>query len=141
MKTKNLFLTIDSTIRKERLYANKDLMRENIMQRFGIGRHHLNRLLNTNAQGMTFPQYINDIRMEKADELITHHPEMTIAEIACEVGFTPANLREQFKRRYGITPSEYRENYHELNELHEFFSTTDCIDYSDSFIGFQQQSG
>ncbi len=32
-------------------------------------------------------------------------------------------------------------NDHELNELHEFFSTTDCIDYSDSFIGFQLQSG
>lgn len=30
--------------------------------------------------------------------------------IAAEVGFTPANLREQFKRKYGITPVEYRKN-------------------------------
>ena len=33
-----------------------------------------------------------------------------ISAIATEVGFTPANLREQFKRKYGMTPVEYRQN-------------------------------
>ncbi|MBQ2141358.1 MAG: AraC family transcriptional regulator, partial [Acidaminococcaceae bacterium] len=33
----------------------------------------------------------------------------TISEIASSVGFTPANLREQFKRVYGMTPAEYRQ--------------------------------
>jgi len=35
---------------------------------------------------------------------------MTITEIARQVGFTAPNFREQFKRCYGITPSEYRSN-------------------------------
>ena len=39
---KDLFKTIDAIIRKERLYAQVNLMREDIMKRFGIGRHHLN---------------------------------------------------------------------------------------------------
>ena len=39
---KDLFKTIDTIIRNERLYAQVNLMREDIMQRFGIGRHHLN---------------------------------------------------------------------------------------------------
>ena len=77
---KNLFETIDTTIREERLYAEVDLMRENIMERFGISRHRLNALLNLNANGMTFPQYINAIRIEKAYELFNSHPEMTIGE-------------------------------------------------------------
>lgn len=105
---KDLFKTIDTTIRKERLYAEVNLMREDIMQRFGIGRHRLNDQLNTFANGMTFPQYINAIRMEMAYDLLTNHLEMTITEIAREVGFTAPNLREQFKRCYGISPAEYR---------------------------------
>jgi AraC-like DNA-binding protein len=33
---------------------------------------------------------------------------MSITEIAFEVGFTPPNLRDQFKRHYGMTPTKYR---------------------------------
>ena len=105
---KELFKTIDNIIRRERLYTQVNLLREDIMHRFGIGRHHLNDQLNTFAEGMSFPQYINSIRMEVAYDLMTNHPEMTIAEIAQQVGFTPPNLRVQFKRCYGITPAEYR---------------------------------
>ena len=99
---KELFKRIDSVIRKERLYANVDLMREDVMRRFGISRHRLNDLLNQHAGG------INNIRVKEAYELITHHPEMSITEIAFEVGFTPPNLRDQFKRHYGMTPTKYR---------------------------------
>ena len=105
---KDLFKTIDTVIREECLYAKANLMREDIMKRFKIGRHHLNDQLNTFADGMSFPQYINSIRMEIAYDLLTNHPEMRIADIALEVGFTAPNLREQFKRCYGITPAEYR---------------------------------
>ena len=105
---KELFKTIDTIIRKERLYSQVNLMREDIMTRFNIGRHHLNDQLNTFADGMSFPQYINSIRMEVAYDLLTNHPEMTIADVAREVGFTAPNLREQFKRCYGVTPAEYR---------------------------------
>lgn len=105
---KNLFKSIGFSIRHERLYAQIDLSREDIMQRFNIGRHRLNNMLNDFADGMSFPQYINAIRLEVAYDLLTNHPEKTIADVAHEVGFTAPNLREQFKRCYGITPSEYR---------------------------------
>ena len=105
---KDLFKTIDKIIREERLYARVNLMREDIMERFGIGRHRLNDQLNAFADGLSFPQYINSIRMEIAYDLLTNRPEMKITEIAREVGFTAPNLREQFKRCYGITPAEYR---------------------------------
>lgn len=106
--SQDLFKKISTTIRKERLYADIDLMREDIMRRFGIGRHRLNDLLSTYADGMSFPQFINAIRMEEAYILLSDHPELTIAEVARQVGFTAPNLREQFKRCYGITPAEYR---------------------------------
>lgn len=105
---KDLFKTIDKTIRRERLYTDPNLLRDDVLKRFGIGRHHLNDLLNACAGGMTFPQNINAIRMEVAYDLLTCHPEMSIADVAREVGFSAANLREQFKSCYGITPAEYR---------------------------------
>ena len=105
---KDLFKTIDTIIRKERLYAKMHLMREDITKHFYIGRHHLNDQLNAFADGMSFPQYINSIRLEVAYDLLTNHHEMTIGDIAREVGFTAPNLREQFKRCYGITPAQYR---------------------------------
>lgn len=106
--SKDIFKTVDTIIRNEQLYAQVNLMREDVMKRFGIGRHRLNDLLNDFADGMTFPQYINAIRMEVAYDFLTHRTEMTISEVAREVGFTAPNLREQFKRCYGVTPAEYR---------------------------------
>lgn len=61
--SQDLFKKINATIRKERLYADIDLMREDITRRFGIGRHRLNDLLSAYADGMSFPQYINAIRI------------------------------------------------------------------------------
>ena len=105
-----LFTTIDTAIRTERLYSNATLQRQDICERFSITRHTLNNLLTQHAGGPSFPQYINTIRLEEALHLLRTNPTMTISAIATTVGFTPANLREQFKRQYGVTPQEYRQN-------------------------------
>ena len=105
-----LFETIDTAIRTEQLYTNVSLQRQDICTRFCITRHTLNNLLAQYAGSSSFPQYINNIRMEEALPLLRDNPSMTIAAIAAAVGFTPANFREQFKRQYGVTPQEYRQS-------------------------------
>lgn len=114
---KDLFKTIDAIIRKERLYKQSNLTREDVIQRFGIGRHCLNDQLNDFADGMSFPQYINSIRLEVAYDLLTNRPEKSIVDIASEIGFTTSNLRIQFKRCYGITPAEYRSTLIDLDDI------------------------
>ena len=111
----DFFSTIDATIRSERLYSNLTLQRQDICNRFGIRRHTLNNLLSTYANGQTFPQYVNSLRMEEAVILLRDHPEMTLADIAATVGFTPANLREKFKRQYGMTPAEYQKQREKMS--------------------------
>ena len=106
----SLFNSIDSAIRTERLYTNVNLQRQDICDRFSINRHALNDLLATHAEGLSFPQYINNIRLEEALRLLRYEPSKNLTSIANEVGFTPANLREQFKRKYGMTPADYRQN-------------------------------
>jgi AraC-like DNA-binding protein len=105
-----LFDTIDNAIRTEQLYSNVSLQRQDICTRFRITRHTLNTLLAQHVGSPSFPQYINNIRMEVALPLLRDDPSMTIAAIAAAVGFTSANFREQFKRRYGVTPQEYRQS-------------------------------
>ena len=106
----DLFHDIDTAIRSERLFKNVNLQRQDICDRFGISRHTLNNLLAEHADGLSFPQYVNNIRLEEALRLLRHETTMTVSAIATEVGFTPANLREQFKRKYGMTPVDYRQN-------------------------------
>ncbi len=105
-----LFELIDGTIRKEKLYTNINLQRQDIVDRFDISRHTLNELFSAYADGQSFTAYINNMRMQDAIRFLQNEPETSISLIAEAVGFTPANFREQFKRQYGMTPTEYRQN-------------------------------
>ena len=105
-----LFEHIDTAIRSERLYTNVGLQRQDICDHFNISRHTLNDLLAEFTGGLSFPQYVNNLRLEEALRLLRDDPDKTISAIATEVGFSSANLREQFKRKYGMTPAEYRQN-------------------------------
>ena len=107
---KKLFDLIDGVIRKEKLYANVNLQRQDIVDRFDISRHSLNDLLSTYADGQSFTAYINGIRMQDAIRLMQKEPDTPVGVIAEAVGLTPANFREQFKRQFGMTPTEYRNN-------------------------------
>ena len=106
----SIFDAIDTAIRTEHLYTSVNLQRQDICDRFDISRHALNDLLTQHTDGLSFPQYINDIRLEEARRLLRDEPTKTISAIATEVGFSAANLREQFKRCYGMTPAEYRQS-------------------------------
>ena len=105
-----LFRTIDRIIREERLYANASLQRQDILNRFSISRRTLSDLLAAHAGGQSLTAYINAMRLQDAVHLLREEPEMSLSDIAENVGFTPATFRDQFKRQFGMTPTEYRQN-------------------------------
>ncbi|MBQ7622742.1 MAG: AraC family transcriptional regulator [Bacteroidales bacterium] len=107
---REMFDLIDGTIRNEKLYTDVKLQRQDIVDRFNISRHSMNDLFSAYADGLSFTAYINNLRLQDAIRLLQEEPELSISEIAAAVGFTPANFREQFKRQYGMTPTEYRQN-------------------------------
>ena len=107
---RQLFELIDGTIRREKIYTNVNLQRQDIVDRFDISRHTLNELFSAYADGQSFTAYINNMRMQDAIRILQREPETPVSLIAEAVGFTPANFREQFKRQYGMTPTEYRQN-------------------------------
>lgn len=53
-------------------------------------------------------EYLNDYRLRKSTELLTH-TDMTVTEISMEVGFSGASYyAESFRKMFGTSPAQYR---------------------------------
>ncbi len=103
-----LFQAIDELVRKERLYADPGIKRQDIMSIFGLRRQRLNRILEICTSHSSFPYYINTLRLEEAERLIKNYPDMLLSEVAEYVGFSIPNFRIAFKQRYGMSPMDFR---------------------------------
>lgn len=54
-------------------------------------------------------RYVNRLKLERATNLLTYRPDMTITDIAYHFGFTDsAVFSRTFKNYYGVSPSQYR---------------------------------
>ena len=59
-----------------------------------------------------FKDYLTQIRIGKATQLLTDRPSMSISEISKSIGFNnEASFLKSFKNSLGITPSEYRKTH------------------------------
>jgi two-component system response regulator YesN len=57
----------------------------------------------------SFSKYLQDLRMEKAEELLRTSDQFII-DVALKVGFTdPKYFSRVFKKKHGMTPQEYRD--------------------------------
>lgn len=77
-------------------------------RRFGYSPDYLGRLCKQQT-GRSFPQFLQELRMEKAERLLTSRPELSLKELARECGYAEANyLIKVYKKRFGRTPKERR---------------------------------
>lgn len=77
---------------------------------FGLVPSYLSKLF-YDYKGFTPNHYIQEIRIEKAKELLTGCPEMMTKDIALMIGYVdPSYFSKVFKKSTGVYPSEYRAN-------------------------------
>ncbi|THF75015.1 response regulator [Cohnella fermenti] len=70
---------------------------------------YLSKLFKT-ATGETITDYVISVRIEKAKETLSKHPEMKTYEVGERVGYSdPAYFNKVFKKVTGFTPKEYRD--------------------------------
>jgi len=63
------------------------------------------------STGISLHRYVNEYRLNRSKELLSY-TKLNIAAIANSVGFNNTlTFSRQFKEKYGMTPSEYREFY------------------------------
>lgn len=59
--------------------------------------------------GITPKEYISDVRIRRAKQLLLRSPGKSIRSIADETGFSgSSHLISVFKAKEGVTPEEYR---------------------------------
>jgi len=59
--------------------------------------------------GTSFSAYLRAVRLRNAAELLARQP-LTVRQVAFLVGYRqPAHFAKAFRRRYGVTPADYRD--------------------------------
>lgn len=93
----------------DRHYQNSELSAERISGELNISRIYFSSLFRK-VTGRTYVSYLREIRMTAAAQLLSDTKEKA-CEVAERVGFEDSNYFSfAFKKYYGISPSQYREN-------------------------------
>jgi YesN/AraC family two-component response regulator len=88
-------------------HYQSDIKVEDLAERFFFSKEYLTRLFR-NQYGCPIYEYVLQVRMNNAKEYLLN-PSLTIQQIAERMGYSNANyFGKAFKRRYGLTPSEFR---------------------------------
>lgn len=75
---------------------------------FAISESYLSRAFKKNI-GMGIPDYLNDLRIQKARELLLS-PQMKVADIAFSLGYQDEKYFSRvFHKLEGISPQQYRQ--------------------------------
>lgn len=100
---------LEEYIREKELFLNAKLSLNDLATEMGTNRSYLSNCLN-NELGVTFYDYINSFRLERAKALLGDATfEGSIEETALLSGFNSVStFRRSFQKKYGCTPSQYR---------------------------------
>ncbi len=91
----------------EECYGDQDLSLESIAERFHMNPSYFGQLLKKETN-KTFLQYVSQVRITKAKELLDDH-NLKIQDVAQAAGYgNRSTFIRVFKAQVGITPTEYR---------------------------------
>lgn len=86
-----------------------DISLDDVANKFHFSNPHCSKVIKE-ATGLTFTQLVQKIRLERAENLLIS-TNISIADISNSVGYpTVEHFIRLFKKRYGISPSQYRKN-------------------------------
>ena len=104
-KAENVYFR--AAVRYIKSHFHEDLSVESISEHIGISRKYLFSLFKATS-GKSVQGYIVDYRMKKACELLKNR-DVPIGNVAYSVGYRdPLVFSKMFKRRMGVSPTEYR---------------------------------
>jgi len=93
---------------KDRVFMDPDLSLQNLAKTAGIPAYRLSAYFNAH-RGASFSDWLNGARVDYIKERLASDDDATILDVAFEAGYSSkAVFNTQFRRRVGMTPSEYR---------------------------------
>ena len=103
-----LFDRMSYLILSQRLYLRPDFGKQDLMKDVHVPSNKFAALFKTFA-GCSFTQYIQTCRLDYAVRLMHEQPHWTLEAIAKEAQMSNGAFYNQFQRKYGMKPSDYRE--------------------------------
>lgn len=97
----------------ENHYANPTLTLQELADKCYVSPSYLTRIMRQKL-GLSFIEYVTEVRLKRATQLlITDDDEIYIYQIAKSVGYNSQHYFSRiFKNKIGMSPKEYRENFH-----------------------------
>ncbi|MCT4631073.1 AraC family transcriptional regulator [Winogradskyella sp.] len=104
----DLFNKIQTIVETEALYLEYDLKLNVLAEKLDKSVHHISQAINQNAN-MSFPDFINNFRIEEAKKKLLEPKPDTIFAISLDVGFnSKAAFYTAFKKFTSQTPTEFK---------------------------------
>jgi len=89
-------------------HIEDNLVLNDIAEHAGISKYHFHRLFRAFV-GESVGEFQRRVKLERAATMLVYHEHKPIKDIAFESGFsTSQNFAKLFKKKYGISPQEYR---------------------------------
>ncbi len=91
-----------------KIYQDENLSLTTLAELMALSAHQLSELINTHF-GVSFSQYIRQLRIDRAKELLKSEPDSSVLSISMETGFkSQSNFYAAFKNITGESPGSYR---------------------------------
>jgi AraC-like DNA-binding protein len=101
---------LDALMHQSKIFKEKITL-ENLSLRLGIRPHQLSEILNSHMN-TTFSAYINDQKVAESVRLLETRSDLRIIEISLDVGYNSLSVfYQEFKKRRGVSPAEYRRRH------------------------------
>jgi two-component system response regulator YesN len=117
-----VYVTLESINRKNALdmvkkatdylslhYSDSLISANSISDKISITPQYFSKIFNE-ITGTSFPEYLNNLRLEKAKEILLTSSNICINEVYEKVGYNSRNyFTTAFKNKYGVSPSKIRD--------------------------------
>ena len=108
MTDEQLFQYVTEVIERERLFLDPKFERQTVMDRFQLSKERVGNIF-SQSEHAKLTNYIQQLRLEYAAQLLVEQPERSIVQIATDSGFSSHKyFTDRFRQYFTMTPTEFR---------------------------------
>lgn len=108
MTDEQLFQYVTEVIERERLFLDPRFERQTVMDRFQLSKERVGSIF-SQSEHAKLTNYIQQLRLEYAAQLLVEQPERSIVQIAADCGFSSHKyFTDRFRQYFSMTPTEFR---------------------------------